>query len=101
MPRTLLARSSGRALRIAGSRPLAAMVVDLAFTDGRMDGLELALHLRDSGVERPVWLVSRRAGSPPRAVRISAVRHPRIPRHPVGIPVMLRAMREELRGGGR
>ncbi len=88
------------ALRIAGSQPLIAAAVDLMFTDGRMDGLELALNLRDTAHGLPVWLIAPGAGGTPRAVRIAPA-GPGRSRRPVGIPDMMRTLCKEHRGGAR
>jgi len=88
------------ALRIAGSRPLIAAAVDLGFSDGRMDGLELALNLRDTAHGLPVWLIAPGPGGAPRAVRISPAGRG-IGRRPVGIRDMMRTLRKESRGGAR
>ncbi len=43
-------------MRQAGRAHIAAAIVDMRFADRKMDGLELALNLRDSDSSLPVWL---------------------------------------------
>lgn len=65
--RTLTIRSTTEALRRASRSAIAAAIVDMRFADGRMDGLELALNLRDRDRSLPVWLAdskTARTGPP-------------------------------------
>ena len=54
--RTLTTKSTAEALRQASRSSIAAAIVDMRFSDARMDGLELALNLRDCDKSLPVWL---------------------------------------------
>lgn len=73
--RTLTAKTTAEAMRRAERADINAAVIDVRFADGGMDGLELALNLRDYDSSLPVWLADSAGGPEGDVALFPAGRH--------------------------